>query len=299
MSPVSRLAVPAIMGLLLAVCAGGPAAAEALAPVAARITAMQDKLLDPGSRIELDGALSDLTALEGETAPGSAERGRVEYLRGFLFWKDEQFGPAIEHDQAALAIDAAHPFLSPPERLHLEGTLGRMAEEEGKLDVAIEAYRRTLALVGADPPVTAEQTLALQTELAFCLHEAGRYAEARALNEASLLVLVKRNGPDSPKLLPVLNNLAQNEYELKDDAAAEATLKRLLGIATAAGDGEHADSALMQLGALSFENGHGDQARDFMLRRVKLAEASRNPRQLARARAALAILEDRMKEAAR
>ena len=295
MRPISRLAVPAVAALLL-VFAAGSALAEG---VAARIAAMQDKLLDPGSRIELDGALGELTALEGETAPGSAERGRVEYLRGFLFWKAEQFAPAIEHDQAALAIDAAHPFLTAAERLHLDDTLGRMAEEEGKLDVAIEAYRRTIALVSADPAVTAEQTLGLQMELAYCLHEAGRYAEARALNEATLAAQVKRSGAESAALLPVLNNLAQNEYELKDDAAAEATLQRMLAIATAAGDGEHADSALMQLGALSFETGHGEQARAFLLRRVKLAEGGRDPRRVARARADLAALEDRMKEAAR
>ena len=100
----------------------------------------------------------------------------------------------------------------------------------------------------------------MQMELAYCLHEAGRYAQARALNEATLAAQMKRSGAESAALLPVLNNLAQNEYELKDDAAAEATLQRMLAIATAAGDGEHADSALMQLGALSFETGHGEQA---------------------------------------
>ncbi len=267
--------------------------------VSARLAALQDKLQDPALRFSVSATLAQLDGLEPDAAPGSAERGRLEFLRGFVLQKAERFDEAVQHDQSAVQIDAAHPFLTQSERLHVHYDMASMAEDAEEYDRAIDEYRRALALVDADPDVTPAQRFGMQEKLGFCLHEAEQYTEARSLNEATLAGEAKLAGADSPKLATVLNNLAQNQYQLKDLAGAQATLERLLAIATKAKDEPHMDSALFQLGVLAFETGRPDEARDRMTRRVQLAQAAHDPRRLAKAQGDLVILEDKLKEASR
>ena len=281
-----------VLGLGLA----GPALAQA--SVGERLTGLQARLLDPAQQFSISATLEQLDAMQAETAPGTVERGRAEYLRGLVLWKAERFEEAMQQDQAALAIDGVQPFLTGSERLHLNYNLGQMAEDAEQYGVAIDAYQRALALVGADPDVDAAQRLGVQESLAFCLHEAGRFEEARRLNQGTLEAEAKLAGPESIKLAVVLNNLAQNQHALKDAAGARTTLDRLLQIATRAKDGARVDTALFQLGVRAFEGGQMDEARRLLARRLQLAQASRDTRRVAKAQADLDVLEEKLRQAA-
>lgn len=285
------------VGVTLAFGLAGPALAQAT--VADRLMALQATLLDPAQQFSIGATLEQLDKLQGETTADTVERGRAEYLRGLVLWKAERYDEAMRQGQAALTIDGAHPFLTASERLYLNYNLGQMAEDAEEYGVAIEAYRRALALVGADPAVDAAQRFGVQESLAFCLHEAGRFEEARRLNEATLEGETKLAGPDSIKLAVVLNNLAQNQYSLKDTVAARSTLDRLLMIATRAKDGARVDSTLFQLGVLAFEGGQVDEARRLMTRRLRLAQASHDQRRVTKAGDDLEALEQKVRQAAK
>lgn len=282
--------------IVMAGVLAGPARAEG---VGERLLALQATLLDPAQQFSVGSVLTQLDALQADTAPDTAERGRAEYLRGLVLWKAERFQEAIEQDRAALLVDGEHPFLTGSERLHLNFNLAQMEEEAEEYGPAAEAYRRALGLVGADPAVDEAQRLSLQEALAFCLHEAGQPGEARQLNEATLAAEAKLAGPDSIKLAVVLNNLAQNQYELKDLGGARATLQRLLAIATRAKDGARTDSALFQLSVLAFETGQVSEARDLMTRRVQLAQAAHDRRRAAKAQGDLDVLEQKVRQVAK
>ena len=264
-----------------------------------KLAALQATLLDPQQQFSISATLAQLDVLQADTAPDTAERGRAEYLRGLVLWKAGRFDEAMKEDQAALAADGAHPFLSGSERLYLHYNLGQMAEDAEQYGLAIDAYQKTLGLVDADPAVAETPRLGVQESLAFCLHEAGRVGEARQLNEATLAAEAKLVGPDSIKLAVVLNNLAQNQYELKDTAGARATLERLLSIATRAKDGARVDNTLFQLGVLAFEGGQVDEARSLMTRRLQLAQAAHDRRRAAKAQEDLDVLEQKVREAAK
>ena len=101
-------------------------------------------------------------------------------------------------------------------------------------------------------------------------------------------------GPDDKRLLRTLVNLAQNDYELHDRAAARADLERMLAVATALHDSGHVDTALFQLGVLAYEGGKADEARELMRRRLFLAEASGDAARIRAARRDLDELERKL-----
>ncbi len=203
-------------------------------------------------------------------------------------------GPSIKVSVEALRIDDVHPFLSPHERLMTNYRVASQAKDEGDCRTAASYYERTLPLAVADAALTDSQRLSLRGDLGYCLHEVGRYADARAVNRALLDDAARVFGPGDRRLLPVLVNLAQNDYDLHEPEAARADLDRMLALATALHDAGHVDTALFQLGVLAYEGGRADEARRLMGHRLALAEASGDADRIHAARRDLDELERKL-----
>ena len=108
------------------------------------------------------------------------------------------------------------PFLTPGERLRFIYNRAVQAQAIGEWQTAIAAFGKVMPLVDAAADLTEEQRLGTRQSLGYCLHEAGRYAEARAINEKVLAGGERLFGPEDELLLTVLTNLAQNTYKLND-----------------------------------------------------------------------------------
>jgi len=143
---------------------------------------------------------------------------------------------------------------------------------------------------------TENQRLGVRERLGYCLHEVGRFAEARTLNEIVLARGAPLFGQDSPKLMVVLTNLAQSCHELKDMGGARSYLDRWLAIAMHAGATEQIEQALFQEGVLAFETGAPDEARAFMQTRVLVATQSGDAERIQTARQDLDILEQKLRD---
>jgi tetratricopeptide (TPR) repeat protein len=272
-----------------------PPAIALSAPMKLQLQALADRLLDPNSMISISASLAELDTIEPHTAPDSVERGRVDHLRALVEWKAHRLDASIGHYTAALRIDAKTPFLSADERLMANYNAAKQAEHNGECKIALPFYQTAAALMAPDPSHSESQRLGIQESIGYCLHELGRFEEARHVNTAVLAGGERLFGLADPKLIPVLINLAQNDYELHQPAAARAGLQRVLAIATQAGDAEHVDSALFQLGVLAFEAGQPDEARRYMTRRLTLARAAGDAARIQRAQDDLDVLEDKLR----
>lgn len=172
--------------------------------------------------------------------------------------------------------------------------LARQAEAAGQWQTAIDHYQRMIPRIDADPAMSEDQRCGVRERLAFCLHEAECYAEARTINEEILARGETLFGPESDKLLVVIANLSQNAYCLGDLATARTLLERHLSLASRHRDTSCVDASLFQLGVLSFEQGQAQEAKRFMKHRLSLAEESADPERIADAEADLRILYEKL-----
>jgi tetratricopeptide (TPR) repeat protein len=280
----------------LAVCLAAPLTSWAQTPpdgASARLDALAARVMDPTAMLSVSATLAQLDEIEPQTAPGSVDRGRVANLRGLIEYKGHRVRPSIEHYTAALGIDAQTPFLNAQDRLMANYNIATQAESAGQCEQAVPYFRTVAALMAADPSQTEAKRLGVQERLGYCLHELKRYAEAQQVNQAVLAGGESLYGPNDPKLMTVLINLAQNDYELHQPDAARGLLQRVLAIATASGDADRVDTALFQLGVLAFESGSPGEATQLMTRRLQLAKTSGDPSRVHRAQEDLDILEEK------
>ncbi len=252
---------------------GRRAAAADDGTAAERLAAIRALVFDPAATFSVRAVLAELDGIEPLTAPDSAGRGEVLRLRSFVEGKGGRADDSIRHGEEALRLDAAHPFLSLADKVSLQYGVARQAEAAGRCEAAIPHYRAVLPLLAANGTSLSGQ-LGTRQRLAFCLHEAGQFAEALQVNQALLADSRALFPPDDPKTFSARTNLAQNQYSLGQTAAARVTLEGLLADATRAQDAETTDTALFQLGVLAFEGGRADEAVGFMDRRLALARAS-------------------------
>ena len=280
-----------LLFLSLPLIGKGVAAADNQAAV--RLAAIHTMVLDPAARFSVRAVLGELDEIEPLTAPDSEDRGRVMQLRSFVENKGERMQDSILHGEEALRIEAEHPFLDLGDKEALHYAIARQNEEIGRCDAAIPHYRLALPLM-AQNGVSKLAQLGTRQRLAFCLHETKQFEEARHINEALLAEASALLPLDDPKTFPVRMNLAQNQYELGDMAAARAVLESLLADALKAKDPVMTDQSLFQLGVLAYEGGRQTEALDFMEQRLSLARASGNPRRIAAAVEALDILHDKL-----
>ena len=209
--------------------------------------------------------------------------------------KVDRGADAIRHGENALRIDGAAPFLTPHERLNLAYGVARQQEAARDCRGAIPNFRIAAALAATDRDTGDDQRLGIRERLGYCLHETKLFAEALSLNQEVLAGGTRLFGDESPKLVTVLTNLAQNHYELGDKAAARPMLERALRIALADGDGAKAEDLLFQLGVLAFETGRRSEALAFMNRRLASARAAGDEARIAAAEADLAELRRRLR----
>ena len=271
----------------------GSRVAAADSQAADRLAAIHATVLDPAAMFSVRAVLGELDGIEPLTAPDSPERGRVMHLRAFVENKGERTEDSIRHGEDALRIEAMHPFLDLADKVSLHYALARQAEQIGRCGDAVPHYRAVLPLM-AQNGVSKDGQLGTRQRLAFCLHETRQFAEARQINQAILADATNLFPPDDPRTFTARMNLAQNEYELGNMAAARTVLESLLADALKAGDPEMTDQSLFQLGVLAFEGGRRTEALGFMERRLSLARASGDPERIAVAKEALDVLHSKL-----
>ena len=254
-----------------------------------RLSAIRRRVFDDHGTFSVLSVLAELDEIEPLTSPHSVERGRVMQLRSFVEDKGGRAEDSIRHGHQAFHIDMLHPWLSTPERVALHYSIARQAQSSGDCSTAVTHYHQVLPLMAQDGTSRSGQ-LGTRERLAFCLHEVGRYTDARALNETTLAEAATLVEPDDPELFPMRMNLAQNQYALGDRTAARRSLELLLADAEAAVDAEMLDRVLFQLGVLAFEDGDSTAALALMDRRLALADASADTARSAASRRDLAVL---------
>lgn len=264
-----------VLASLLSLFGPGPAKADD-GPLT-RLREIHELVMDPNRQFSISRTLAELDTLAPEvekTPVNSNARGELAYLRGFINYRagrpQESVGPMAEANR----IDAVAPFLTRSEHWRNIYDLATQARDLGDWPLALTSYEKAMPLLDADPEIDKDQRLGARQDWAYVLHEAGRFDEARKLNEYLLSEGEKLHGKDSYKLISVVINLAQNSHEMNDPAAARKWLDKYLAMASANGDNERIDDALFQLGVLSHETGKPDEARAFMKKRLELAKAS-------------------------
>lgn len=263
-----------------------------------RLREIRELVLDPKRVFSISKTLAELDEIEPKisgTGPDSPERGELNYLRGFIHYKAKRPEQSIPSSLEAIRIDDAAPFLPPPLKLKFVYNVATQAAGLERWSLAIAHYKKALALFHNDPDATEDHRLGTMQSLAYCLQEAGQSAEAKTVNEEVLAGGERLHGAESPKLLTVLNNLAQNVYDLGDLEAPRPLLERRLAIALKHGDDENAEDSLFQLGVLAFETGRRDEAETLMKRRLAMAEKSGDQSRIRAAKVDLEELYDKLR----
>lgn len=284
----------ALMAFASMAAISGAALAEDVLP---RLREIHQLVMDPARTFSISATLAELEALELRLAnapPDDVARGELSYLRGFVLYRAGKTSESLAPTREALRIEAIRSFLPMRERARAIYRLASQAEELGLWALAIENYKQVIPLFSVDEAVSWDRRLGVRERLAFCLHQARRFAEARDLNREVLAGGQRLFGPDSEKLLVVITNLAQNSYELGDFPSARAFLERRLSIATKHDDSARAEDSLFQLGVLTFEQGERQEAETLMRRRLALAEKSGNQGRIASAKEDLDILHQKL-----
>ena len=113
----------------------------------------------------------------------------------------------------------------------------------------------------------------------WCLHIAGRYAEALPLAQRCVRIYEERHGPNSPKVAPGLDMLGGVLYALGDLAGARAAFERALRIDEALYGPEHPKvaTAVSNLGLVLQDLGDLAGARAAFERALRMDEAAYGP----------------------
>lgn len=266
-----------------------------------RLEDLRALIRDPERRFSVEALLLELARIceqlvESKDNPAADQPhvlGRSSLIRGFVLWK--QHNPAyLEPVETALAIDGRHPFLTPPERASLMTARAVAFARDHKWLEAADLHRGALKIVEADPEAGKNAVLAAMTDLAFCLHEAGEFEEARKLNSEALARAEIAFGKDDPTLLRVIANLAQNEFALGHPDRSVELMRRRLAIAERHEILDVIGATLRDLAIASFSAGDHDGAEDLFRRRVAFVERNGDSEDIARARADLDGLFERL-----
>lgn len=271
-----------------------------------RLEDLRIMIRNPEKRFSVEALLLELARIceelvEDKDNPAADQPhvlGRSSLIRGFVLWK--QRNPAYKEPvETALAIDGKHPFLTPPERASLMTARAVAFARDHKWQEAIHLHRGALTIVRADPDAAENTVLAAMTDLAFCLHEAAEFEEARELNSEALARAEIAFGKDDPALLRIIGNLAQNEFALEHPDRSVELMRRRLEIAERHEILDAIGAALRDLAIASFSAGDHAGAEDLFRRQVAFAERNGDSEDIARARADLNGLFERLDKISR
>lgn len=265
---------------------------------AQRFAPLRDTVYDEGAMFSGSAMSADLAALRplaeslGAESPQLAE---LLWLQFVVYSKRQMDDEGLPLGLRALAIRAARGDLTPTDRYQQHYALGESALQSEEYDTAIEHLRQSAQWAdheGAAP--SPEQKLGIREEIGYALHEAGRFAEALAHNQQLLADAQGTFGSDKDaRLSGVINNLAQNAYELGDRPRAQHYLAQRLALGQALHDDSIVLDTLFQQGVLAHEGGDSALARALFQQRVAIAHASGDEDLLAETEATLAELTER------
>lgn len=272
---------------------------------ARRFNPLRDTVYDANAMFSGSAMSADLEALlplAESLGPESAELADLLWLQFVVFSKRQWDAEGLPLGLRALAIRMARGGLSPTERYEQHYAVGKSAVQAEEYDTAIEHLRQAAVWsVHESATLSPEQKLGIREEIGYALHEASRFTEALAHNRQLLADAQIAFGPGADQRLSgVINNLAQNAYELGDHAHAQAYLLQRLALGQALQDNDIILDTLFQQGVLAHEAGDGALARTLFEQRVAIARASGDEALLENAQARLDELTEREQpEAAR
>lgn len=265
---------------------------------AQRFTPLRDTVYDEGAMFSGSAMSADLAALrplaEGLGAE-SAELAELLWLQFVVYSKRQMDDEGLPLGLRALAIRTARGDLKPADRYQQHYAIGESALQSEEYDTAIDHLRQAAHWADHEGAVlSTEQKLGIREEIGYALHEAGRFDEALAHNQQLLADAQAAFGSAADvRLSGLINNLAQNAYELGDHAAAQRHLAQRLALGQALQDDDIVLDTLFQQGVLAHETGDSALARSLFQQRVAMAHISGDADLLAETEATLAELTER------
>lgn len=245
----------------------------------ASLSALRATLLDEGRLFSGSAMYEELLALETRALglpAHSAQRGWLFETFTRLQTKRGDSESVLHYGALAFHVQSAQPFLDAESGFYLHYRMACAADEEGEATLALQHLQTALAIEPC-PWISDEQRLVLREKLGYLLHEAGHYADALTSNAKLLHDAQLFYGAHAPALCGLLNNLAQNAYELQQFAESQRYLQRRLALAQNAQDYETEADCLFQLGVVDCEQGDYGSARTWFDLRVQRARSLDDP----------------------
>lgn len=246
---------------------------------ARRFAPLRDTVLDANAMFSGSAMSADLEALlplAEKVGPESAEMADLLWLQFVVFGKRQMADDALPLGLRALAIRAARGSLTPTDRYEQHYAIGKAALEAEEYDTAVDHLQQAAEWSAhASATLSLDQKLGMREEIGYALHEAERYTEALAHNQQLLADAQAAFGcATDQRLSGLINNLAQNAYELGDPAQANTYLQQRLVLGQALQDNDIILDTLFQQGVLAHEGGDAALARSLFEERIAIARAS-------------------------
>ena len=246
---------------------------------ARRFAPLRDTVYDAEAMFSGSAMSQDLEALlplAEKVGPESSELADLLWLQFVVFGKRQRDSEGLPLGLRALAIRSARGSLTPTDRYEQHYALGKSALQAEEYDTAVNHLQQAVEWSShANARLSLEQKLGIREETGYALHEAGRYAEALAHNQQLLAdAQIAFGTATDERLSGVINNLAQNAYELGDPVQANTYLQQRLTLGQALQDNDIILDTLFQQGVLAHEAGDETLARSLFEERIAIARAT-------------------------
>lgn len=164
----------------------------------------------------LDAALAQALAAY-ESSPGAAPetRAQASLLLGQVYLERGDAAAAQPLLEEAAAVWAAQPEAT-LEQAAVDNLLGQLHSQAGRLEVAVEHYRRAIEQLRATPAAAGPRMAELLDNLAVTYGRAGRLSDAEGLHREALAIFRATRGADHPHTARSWFNLA-SVLEMRDD----------------------------------------------------------------------------------
>lgn len=265
---------------------------------AKKFNPLRDTVYDAGGMFSGSQMSADLAALQPlaeAVGSDSAELADLLWLQFVVFRKRQRDTEGLPLGLRALAMRAARGELKPSERYEQHYALGEAALQAEDYGTAVEHLQQSAHWADHEgATLSIDQKLGIREEIGYALHEAGRFAEALAHNQQLLADAQGAFGSATDERLSgLINNLAQNAYELDDTAQAQHYLQQRLALGQALKDDAIVLDTLFQQGVLAHEGGDSALARSLFEQRVAIAQAGGDEDLIDEAQATLDELAER------